>query len=50
MKIVISNSSDVPIYEQIKNQIVSQIISDELMENDMIPSDHRPVVVEYKLK
>ena len=38
MKIVISNSSDVPIYEQIKNQIVSQIISDELMENDMIPS------------
>lgn len=38
MKIIISNSSSVPIYEQIKNQIINQILSDELNENDMIPS------------
>lgn len=38
MKIIISNSSSVPIYEQIKNQIISQIISSELEEGDMIPS------------
>lgn len=38
MKIIISNSSSVPIYEQIKNQIINQILSDELNDNDMIPS------------
>lgn len=38
MKIIISNSSSVPIYEQIKNQIISQIISSELKEGDIIPS------------
>lgn len=38
MKIIISNSSSVPIYEQIKNQIINQILSNELNENDMIPS------------
>ncbi len=38
MKIIISNSSSVPIYEQIKNQIINQIMSDELIEGDSIPS------------
>ena len=38
MKIIISNSSSVPIYEQIKNQIIDQIISDELNEGEAIPS------------
>ena len=38
MKIIISNSSSIPIYEQIKNQIIKQIISDELKEGDSIPS------------
>lgn len=38
MKIIISNSSVVPIYEQIKNQIINQIITDELKSGDAIPS------------
>lgn len=38
MNIVISNSSGVPIYEQIEEQIKSQIMSGELMEGDVLPS------------
>lgn len=38
MKIIISNSSSVPIYEQIKEQIINQIMSNELIEGDSIPS------------
>lgn len=38
MDIVISNSSGVPIYEQIEEQIKSQIMSSELMEGDVLPS------------
>lgn len=38
MKIIISNSSPVPIYEQIKNAIMSQIMSDELEEDETLPS------------
>lgn len=38
MKIIISNSSSIPIYEQIKTQIINQIMSDELNEGDSIPS------------
>lgn len=38
MKIIISNSSSTPIYEQIKNQIINQIMSEELKEGDSIPS------------
>ena len=38
MKMIISNSSSVPIYEQIKKSIIEQIINDELMEDEMIPS------------
>lgn len=38
MKILISNSSNVPIYEQIKNEIISQILSDDLKEGESLPS------------
>lgn len=38
MKIIISNSSVVPIYKQIKNAIINQIMSGELEENESIPS------------
>lgn len=38
MDIIISNSSGVPIYEQIEEQIKSQIISGELVEGDALPS------------
>ena len=38
MEIIISNSSEVPIYEQIKEQIKIKIISNELKEDDLLPS------------
>lgn len=38
MKIIVSNRSGVPIYEQIKSQIKEAIFSDELREDDMLPS------------
>lgn len=38
MDIIISNSSGVPIYEQIKEQIKSQIITGDLLEGDALPS------------
>ena len=38
MKMIISNSSSVPIYEQIKRSIINQIMNDELKEDEMIPS------------
>lgn len=38
MDIIISNSSGVPIYEQIEEQIKSQILSGELAEGDALPS------------
>jgi len=38
MHIVLSNSSALPIYEQIKEQIKAQILSGELSENEMLPS------------
>lgn len=38
MRILISNSSSVPIYEQIKDTIINQIISGELEENEALPS------------
>ena len=38
MKIIISNSSSVPIYEQIKNAIINQIINGELAEDEALPS------------
>ncbi len=38
MHMIISNSSPIPIYEQIKNSIIEQIINDELKEDEAIPS------------
>lgn len=38
MDIIISNSSGVPIYEQIEEQIKSQIMMGELTEGDILPS------------
>lgn len=38
MHLVISNSSPLPIYEQIKEQIKAQILSGELPEDEMLPS------------
>lgn len=38
LHIVLSNSSAFPIYEQIKDQIKTQILSGELCENEMLPS------------
>ncbi len=38
MKIIVSNRSGVPIYEQIKEQIKEAIFSGELKEDDLLPS------------
>lgn len=38
MKIIISNSSPIPIYEQIKKEIIEQIMNGELSENEPLPS------------
>ena len=38
MNIIISNNSSVPIYEQIKNAIKEAIFSNELKEEEMLPS------------
>lgn len=38
MEIIISNSSGIPIYEQIKEQIKSKIISKELKSGELLPS------------
>ncbi|GAB6087556.1 GntR family transcriptional regulator [Alkaliphilus crotonatoxidans] len=38
MKILISNSSDKPLYQQIKEQIIDTILKGELAEGDSLPS------------
>ena len=38
MDIIISNRSGMPIYEQIEEQIKSQIMAEELVEGDALPS------------
>lgn len=38
MRIIISNSSDEPIYEQITKQIKAQILKGELKQGDLLPS------------
>ena len=38
MEIIISNSSGVPIYEQIKEQIKVKIVSNELKAGELLPS------------
>ena len=35
MNFIISNNSDVPIYQQIKNEIINSISNNDLKENDM---------------
>jgi len=38
LKIVITNRSNVPIYEQIKQQVIEAILTDELKADDQLPS------------
>ena len=38
MKIIISNNSAIPIYEQIKKSIINQILEGELNEDELLPS------------
>ena len=38
MKIIISNNSYIPIFEQIKNAIINSIVSDALSEDEPLPS------------
>ena len=38
MNIILSNSSGIPIYEQLENAIKEAIFSNELKEEDMLPS------------
>ncbi len=38
MRILISNASDKPLYQQIKEQMKDAILRDELTEGDMLPS------------
>ena len=38
MRIILNNSSMVPIYEQLVDQVKRQIISGDLRENDVLPS------------
>lgn len=38
MKMLISNSSSIPIYEQIKKSIINQILEGELHEDELLPS------------
>ena len=38
MKIIISNRSGIPIYEQIKEQVKAAIFASELNEDDILPS------------
>ena len=38
MNLIISNSSNTPIYEQIKEQITNKILSNELKTGELLPS------------
>ena len=38
MNIIISNSSDKPIYMQITEQLIDQVVNEELRAGDMLPS------------
>lgn len=38
LKIIVSNSNNKPIYEQIKNQILEAVLSRELVPGDLLPS------------
>ena len=38
MNFIISNNSEIPIYQQIKNEITNSISNNEIKENEMLPS------------
>ena len=38
MNLIISNNSEIPIYQQIKNEITNSISNNEIKENEMLPS------------
>jgi GntR family transcriptional regulator len=38
LNIIISNSSDIPIYQQLKNQIKEAILSGEIRDGELLPS------------
>lgn len=38
MNIIISNSSNIPLYEQVKEQIKNKIVSNELKSGELLPS------------
>ena len=38
MKIIVSNTSDQPLYQQIKDQIKDEILRGELKEGELLPS------------
>lgn len=38
MDIIISNSSGIPLYEQVKEQVKNKIVSNELKTGDLLPS------------
>ena len=38
MNIIISNSSNIPLYEQVKEQIKNKIVSNELKTGELLPS------------
>jgi GntR family transcriptional regulator len=38
LHVIISNSSPLPIFEQVKEQVKAQILSGELLEGEMLPS------------
>ena len=48
MKLIVSNISGVPIYEQIKQQVKSAILSGELQEEEALPS-LRTIAKELKI-
>ena len=42
MDIIISNSSNIPLYEQVKEQIKNKIVSNELKTGELLPSIRSP--------
>ena len=48
MKIIISNDSGLPIYEQIKNQIKAQIVAGELRADEALPG-MRTLAIDLKV-
>ena len=45
MKILISNSSDLPLYQQIKEQLKDAILQGDLKDGDSMPSIQRQMCI-----